>query len=279
MTGRRQWLPWLRTLVLVAGGLCAAGILLSLMLRSRGRRLLVPIVLAGVIACARRAGGLRRRHGDDRPHRVDPGRRSRTPAPASAAGGGGPAGGAAASPVAAVAFPGGTRWLPRRSAVASPAEARRLRRARRGPAAGGGPGQITVSAALRRELESGASRYRWVAATSGSQSAASLELATGGNPVMAIGGFDNEGGNISPGGIRAVRRPRRDPLLHRLRRRCGIGPAPAASSTSAITTWVEQHFKHGDDRRSDGLRPDPAAQLINAAEPVRASGAASAGDY
>ncbi|MEO6857196.1 MAG: hypothetical protein ABI323_01205 [Solirubrobacteraceae bacterium] len=32
---------------------------------------------------------------------------------------------------------------------------------------------------------------------SGSQSAASLELASGGVPVMAIGGFDNQGGNIS----------------------------------------------------------------------------------
>jgi hypothetical protein len=32
---------------------------------------------------------------------------------------------------------------------------------------------------------------------SGSQSAASLELAIGGEPVMAIGGFDNEGGNLT----------------------------------------------------------------------------------
>ncbi len=36
-----------------------------------------------------------------------------------------------------------------------------------------------------------------MAATSGSQSAASLELATGGDPVMAIGGFDNEGGQLT----------------------------------------------------------------------------------
>ncbi|MGA2015182.1 MAG: hypothetical protein ABSH51_32290, partial [Solirubrobacteraceae bacterium] len=31
----------------------------------------------------------------------------------------------------------------------------------------------------------------------GSNSAASLELATGGEPVMAIGGFDNEGGRLT----------------------------------------------------------------------------------
>ncbi len=42
-----------------------------------------------------------------------------------------------------------------------------------------------------------ASAYRWVAATFGSQSAATLELATGGDPVMAIGGFNGEGGNIT----------------------------------------------------------------------------------
>jgi hypothetical protein len=46
-------------------------------------------------------------------------------------------------------------------------------------------------------LETGVSRYRWIAATSGSQSAASLELATAGDPVMAIGGFDNEGGQLT----------------------------------------------------------------------------------
>jgi len=61
----------------------------------------------------------------------------------------------------------------------------------------GGPGQSTVSSALRTALEANAGSYRWVAATSGSQSAASLELATGGEPVMAIGGFNNQGGNLT----------------------------------------------------------------------------------
>ena len=51
--------------------------------------------------------------------------------------------------------------------------------------------------ALVAALKSGASGYRWAAATSGSQSAASLELATGGVPVMAIGGFSGQGGNLS----------------------------------------------------------------------------------
>jgi len=60
-----------------------------------------------------------------------------------------------------------------------------------------GAGQSSTSTALVKTLETGATGYRWVAAVSGSQSAASLELATGGQPVMAIGGFDNEGGNLT----------------------------------------------------------------------------------
>ncbi len=67
-----------------------------------------------------------------------------------------------------------------------------------GPGGGGeGPGQTTVSSALKRALERDAGRFRWVAAVSGSQAAASLELGTGGEPVMAIGGFNNQGGNLS----------------------------------------------------------------------------------
>jgi len=62
---------------------------------------------------------------------------------------------------------------------------------------GGGGGSVTVDSALAKALEAGSGRYRWVAAVSGSQSAASLELATGGAPVMAIGGFDNEGGHLT----------------------------------------------------------------------------------
>jgi 4-amino-4-deoxy-L-arabinose transferase-like glycosyltransferase len=64
-------------------------------------------------------------------------------------------------------------------------------------AEGGGAGGSTVSSALVSALRSDASKYRWVAATSGSQSAASLELASGGDPVMAIGGFSGQGGNLS----------------------------------------------------------------------------------
>jgi hypothetical protein len=54
---------------------------------------------------------------------------------------------------------------------------------------GGIGGNAAVSSALARLLKTGASRYTWAAATDGADSAASMELAAGGVPVMAIGGF------------------------------------------------------------------------------------------
>ncbi|CUU55065.1 4-amino-4-deoxy-L-arabinose transferase [Parafrankia irregularis] len=53
---------------------------------------------------------------------------------------------------------------------------------------GGGMGE-DVSDELGKLLAEGAEGYRWVAATSTSQSAASMELASGGSPVMAMGGW------------------------------------------------------------------------------------------
>ncbi len=66
----------------------------------------------------------------------------------------------------------------------------------RRPVARWATGRATTGAALTTALRSDAASYRWVAATFGSQSAATLELASD-EPVMAIGGFNGEGGNIS----------------------------------------------------------------------------------
>ena len=68
-------------------------------------------------------------------------------------------------------------------------------------AAGPGPADRAVAGApwtprSTRALREDAASYRWVAATFGSTTAASLELASG-EPVMAIGGFNGQGGNIS----------------------------------------------------------------------------------
>ncbi len=54
---------------------------------------------------------------------------------------------------------------------------------------GAGGGTTSLNAATAKLLETGASGYKWAAAVVGSDEAASLELGTGGVPVMAIGGF------------------------------------------------------------------------------------------
>jgi 4-amino-4-deoxy-L-arabinose transferase-like glycosyltransferase len=65
-----------------------------------------------------------------------------------------------------------------------------------GTATGGGfGGGGTASSQVVALLESNADDYTWVAATTGSQTAATYQLATE-DPVMAIGGFN--GGDVSP---------------------------------------------------------------------------------
>jgi 4-amino-4-deoxy-L-arabinose transferase-like glycosyltransferase len=244
------WQPWLRTLVLVAGAASVAGLLACMFRRALVRRLLVPAVVLATVASlagpvAYSASTISTAHTGSTP----------TAGPSSAGGGFGMGGGGAAGA-------GGM-----------------------GGAAGGGGmgggGQTTASAALDRALSANAGHYRWVAATSGSKSAASLELATGGDPVMAIGGFDNQGGNLtlqqfkeyvargdihyyipSSGGIgggggRAFSasgrgsssgRPTGQPptgggLRGGTAGGTRGGPGGMSTSNSAITTWVKANFK------------------------------------
>ena len=154
-------------------------------------------------------------------------------------------------------------------------------------AAGGGfggfgrGGNAAVSSAFAKLLESDASRYTWAAATNGADSAASMELATGGIPVMAIGGFRGTDPAPTPRPVRKARLRAQDRLLRGWRRarrprlrRCGwavsaaarpsAGPAarggagggfsgfggfggaggPGGGSTDAaqISAWVQAHF-------------------------------------
>jgi 4-amino-4-deoxy-L-arabinose transferase-like glycosyltransferase len=145
-----------------------------------------------------------------------------------------------------------------------------------GPSSGqgfGGPGgnfgggsQTSASSALVKPLEQDSGKYRWAAAVSGSETAASLELATGGIPVMAIGGFNGQGGNISLARFKqdvaraeihyyvAGNAGGRGPFAGTSGRPAGIpgggrglfaggGPGGMSSSSSAIQTWVKTHFK------------------------------------
>jgi hypothetical protein len=108
-----------------------------------------------------------------------------------------------------------------------------------GAGAGGMPGgQTTVSATLTQALKANAGRYRWVAATSGSQSAASLELATGGEPVMAIGGFSGQGGELTLAQFESY--VKAGDIHYYMA--SGSGGGGRGGSSSAITSWVKAHY-------------------------------------
>ncbi|MGO9976937.1 MAG: ArnT family glycosyltransferase [Solirubrobacteraceae bacterium] len=260
--------PWLRAVVLVAAVLAVLGLLAAAVLGAMRRRVISVALVLGVIAClagpaAYAAQTIGTAHTGSIP--------SAGPAIAQSIGGGGGGGapGGTGSGVArlrggqgAGAFGGtgsGAARFGGGSGVARfgggsggslPADApggssRALAgqgdasAGAAGPQAGGGQ----TSRALVRALERDASSYRWVAATSGSSNAASLELATGGDPVMAIGGFNDNGGRL---GLSAFERYVAEREIHYyIASGSGGGPGggAGAGSTSAISSWVGAHFK------------------------------------
>ena len=105
-----------------------------------------------------------------------------------------------------------------------------------------GVGPLSVSSALVSALETHASHYRWVAATSGSGTAASLELASGGKPVMAIGGFNNNGGLLTLAQFESYVK-RGEIHYYIASGGGGIPTGPGGSSTTGeIASWVGSHF-------------------------------------
>jgi 4-amino-4-deoxy-L-arabinose transferase-like glycosyltransferase len=111
-----------------------------------------------------------------------------------------------------------------------------------GGAAGGAPGgggQATVSKALVAALKK--TTTRWAAATDGSQSAASLELASGGQAVMAIGGFT--GSDPAPTLAQFKAYVAAGDITYYIAGG-GMGGGPGGGgSASQITSWVGAHFK------------------------------------
>jgi len=113
----------------------------------------------------------------------------------------------------------------------------------------GGGGSATVGSALVTALESNASSYRWVAATMGSTNAATYELATGGEPVMAIGGFNNNGGLLSL--AQFIRYVKAGDIHYYIASGGGGGGGGAtggpnggtpSSTTNEISSWVASHY-------------------------------------
>jgi 4-amino-4-deoxy-L-arabinose transferase-like glycosyltransferase len=200
-----SWNPELRWIAVLAGVTGAAMIMAPPAMLRRGRWAGIAISALVGVACltgpvAYAADTIATSHTGSIP----------TAGPATAQGlggagspGGGAAGGARGAdstgrPTSGGGFPGGAASGRPAGARGTAGEAAQ-RRGGAGAGAGGGAGggAVTTSAALARALESDGSHYKWVAAVEGSQSAASLELATSGDPVMAIGGFNGQGGNLS----------------------------------------------------------------------------------
>ena len=148
---------------------------------------------------------------------------------------------AASSPAAAAgAHRTGSRWLRRRAARGAAAG--------RTGGAGGAGGLLngsTPSTALTALLEQDADQYTWIAATTGANSAAGYQLATG-DPVMAIGGFN--GTDPTPT-LAQFQQYVRDGRIHYFISgggfgggRGGPGGGSTSSTSSAISTWVSDNF-------------------------------------
>jgi len=111
----------------------------------------------------------------------------------------------------------------------------------RGPgvAMGGLSGSTQVSSALIKLLEQDASQYKWIAATVGSQSAAPIELATGGDAVVAIGGFNGTDPSPTLAEFEAM------VAKHEIHYFVGESNNSfgGGNGSSAIASWVAAHFK------------------------------------
>jgi hypothetical protein len=95
-----------------------------------------------------------------------------------------------------------------------------------------------VSSVLVSLLTAGASRYQWIAATEGSQEAAPIELATGGDAVMAIGGFN--GSDPAP----TLARFEALVASHEIHYYVGRGSQSfgGGAGSSVIASWVSAHY-------------------------------------
>jgi hypothetical protein len=107
-----------------------------------------------------------------------------------------------------------------------------------GGAMGGLSGGTQVSSALITLLEQDASKYQWIAATVGTQEAAPVELATGGDAVLAIGGFNGTDPDPTLAEFEAlVAKGEIHYYLGENTETFGGG-----TGSSAITSWVAAHF-------------------------------------
>jgi 4-amino-4-deoxy-L-arabinose transferase-like glycosyltransferase len=222
------WQPWLRNVIAIAGALSVLGLLIAPSIACLRRRATFAAAVLGAIASM--AGPIA--------YTIDTVTTAHTgslpaagPTRSGASGegpgaGGGPPKGSGGRPSSVSARSA------RAFAFGRPAQGG-------GPATGGEGASTQVSSTLVRALRSDASHYRWAAATSGSQNAASLELASG-EPVMAIGGFTNQGGNLP---LATFEQYVAAGKIHYYIAADGGGGAPGrGGSADTIASWVKAHF-------------------------------------
>ncbi len=147
------------------------------------------------------------------------------------AGMGGPGGFGARGAPGGAQFPGGTQ-LPGGAQFPGGTQA-----------PGGGGGLLDASVpdrAVVQAMQADAAKYRWVAATIGSQNAAGLQLGTG-EPVMPIGGFN--GSDPSPT-LAQFQDYVRAGQIHYFRAGGGMGGRQNGGSNAAaqISAWVEANY-------------------------------------
>jgi 4-amino-4-deoxy-L-arabinose transferase-like glycosyltransferase len=97
-----------------------------------------------------------------------------------------------------------------------------------------------VSSALTKALTTNAGMYRWVAAVGTSQSAASMELATGGLPVMAISGFTGSDDAITLAQFQQYVSAGK--IHYYFGTGGGGGPGGGSGLVSQISSWVAAHY-------------------------------------
>jgi len=251
-----SWEPWLTPLVATSGALAVIGLLAAPALGHLRGRVLGLAVALGILSAV--SGPLAyAAYTVSTPHTGSV--VSAGPASSGAAGafGGGPGGlrggaafGGGTRPAEAPGGAAGSAGVPGGSPPTGAAGAsQQLFSGSSSTGAGAASGAGSVSSQLVKALRSNASSYRWSAATSGSQSAASLELASG-TAVMGIGGFSNEGGNLS---LAAFERyvAKGDIRYYIASQGAGGGAAggPGGGGTggsgtsSSIASWVKANFK------------------------------------
>jgi 4-amino-4-deoxy-L-arabinose transferase-like glycosyltransferase len=108
-----------------------------------------------------------------------------------------------------------------------------------GAAMGGLSGSTQVSSSLVKLLEQDASKYKWIAATEGTQEAAPIELATGGDAVLAIGGFN--GTDPAPTLAEFEAMVAKGEIHYYVGQ--GSQSFGGGTGSSKITSWVAAHFK------------------------------------